>query len=94
MAVRRNTGSVPVAMMSILVGVNDSGYVVGQDHHRAKFTDHEVDLMIQLCAEGFTYKQVAEKFGCCYTTVGDYVRCARRAQLAVGQRRVKRAVKG
>ena len=33
------------------VAVNDRGAVVGQDHWRAKLTDHDVELIRQLLAE-------------------------------------------
>jgi hypothetical protein len=41
--------------------VNDRGHVIGQDHHRAKLTDHDVDLIRELRDEGLTYAEIAEK---------------------------------
>lgn len=38
-------------MSLVHVAVNDNGAVVGQDHWRAKLTDHEVELIRMLLAE-------------------------------------------
>lgn len=38
-------------MSLVHVAVNDRGAVVGQDHWRAKLTDHEVELIRMLLAE-------------------------------------------
>ena len=66
--------------------VNDSGHVVGQDHHRAKLTDHDVWLILELRADGMHLGLIAEKFDisksqACYICSGK-----RRGQLAVGQK--------
>lgn len=73
-----------------LCAVNDAGHVIGQDHHRAKFSNHEIDLMIELHAEGegLCYREIAEKFETSKWTVRDYIKGRRRGQLAVGQRRL------
>lgn len=31
-----------------LLAVNDRGHVIGEQHHRAKLTDHDVDLVLDL----------------------------------------------
>jgi DNA invertase Pin-like site-specific DNA recombinase len=41
---------------------NEFGYRIGDTHHRAKLTDHEVDLIRQLRAEGMKVKDLARKF--------------------------------
>jgi hypothetical protein len=66
---------------SRLVRVNDRGYPVGEDHHRARFTDHEVELMIALVAEGLSFRKVAEKFECSPGYVKDLTSGRRRSQL-------------
>lgn len=68
------------------VGVNERGHVVGQDHHRAKFSDHEIDLMIELIADGMPQKLVAEKFECSRSAVSYYARGLRRGQTVTGQK--------
>lgn len=45
-----------------LVRVNDRGYAVGEDHHRSKLTNHEVDLLLELLAAGMSQREVARKF--------------------------------
>lgn len=45
------------------VAFNDRGYRIGESHHNAKLTDHEVDVVRQLREEhGLTYSSLAEKF--------------------------------
>ena len=39
-----------------------SGNLIGQSHHKAVLTDHEVDLMLELRDEGKTYGWLSEKF--------------------------------
>lgn len=40
----------------------ESGKRVGESHHKAVLTDHEVDLMLELREEQKTYSWLAEKF--------------------------------
>lgn len=42
--------------------VNDAGRVVGQWHHRAKLTDDDIELILDLRASGMSYRQIAAKF--------------------------------
>jgi hypothetical protein len=70
------------------VWVNDRGYRVGQDHHRAKLTDHEVELVLELLAEGLSTAQVAQKMDIAKRTVERYRAGELRAQFATTQRRV------
>lgn len=45
------------------IGVNGRGNRVGETHHRAKLTDHEINLMRDLWEEGeITTPELAEKF--------------------------------
>lgn len=43
--------AVAVRVESRLVAINHKGRRIGQDHHRARFTDHEIDLMRQMYEE-------------------------------------------
>lgn len=45
-----------------VVGVNERGLRVGQDHQRAKLTNHEVELLLALRAQGWGYRRLAAKF--------------------------------
>lgn len=42
---------------------NENGYRIGDTHHRAKLTDHEVELIRQLHGEGMKARDIAKKFG-------------------------------
>lgn len=50
-----------------LVAVNDRGLRIGETHPRAVLTDHEVDLLLELRAEGYSYRWLGEKFDIHYT---------------------------
>jgi len=71
-----------------VVLVNSCGYVIGQDHHRARLTDGEVDQIIELRAIGCTWRDIADKFGISKGQAHDYGTGRRRGQVATGQRRL------
>lgn len=48
--------------MSKLVGVNEKGLRVGEDHPRAKLTNRDVELIRRLHEEGMSYRKIAIKF--------------------------------
>lgn len=66
--------------MRVLVRVNESGFRVGEDHHNAKLTDGEVELMRSLHEGGMTYKTLGEKFGISRHASGRICRYERRGQ--------------
>jgi len=68
--------------------VNCAGQVIGQDHHRARLTDAEIDLIVELRAEGLTYPQIAEKFEISKGQAHDYFTGRRRGQVATGQKQL------
>ena len=45
-----------------MVAVNEKGQRIGETHPRAVLTDHEVDLLLELRAEGYSYGWLAKKF--------------------------------
>ena len=64
-----------------LVGISEFGSRVGETHHRAKLTDHDVDLIRELREEHkLTYEALAEKFECSKSTIRDICRYRRRWQ--------------
>jgi len=63
-----------------LLAVNEKGYRLGEDHHRAKLTNHEVDLVLELLASGMSERLVAEKMEISRRTVRDYKAAKTRAQ--------------
>ena len=66
-----------------VVGLNDRNCVVGQDHPRAVLTDHDVELLLALRDEGFSYGWLARKFEVTKAHVGRIVRGDARAQVVV-----------
>ena len=44
------------------LAVNDKGYRIGETHHRAKLTDADVDLILELRDAGLTYAAIAAKW--------------------------------
>ena len=66
------------------VSVNERGYRIGEDHQRAKITNHEVDLILELNMAGFGYKRIAQKFDIGVRTVRDIIHGKRRAQTVAG----------
>ncbi len=51
----------------------------GEQHHRAKLSDEDVDLMRDLREEGLSYRQIGDKFECSMWTARDI--CAYRTRL-------------
>lgn len=69
-----------------MLAVNDRGYVIGEQHHRAKLSDHEVDLVLALLADGMSERQVAEKMEIGRRTVRDIKAGRIRSQTPVAWR--------
>lgn len=44
------------------VAVNDRGSPIGECHHKAELSNHEVDMLLEFREEGWSYKQLADKF--------------------------------
>lgn len=44
------------------VAVNAAGYRVGEDHHRSKLSDEDVDTILYLRDEGLSYAAIAAKW--------------------------------
>ena len=76
-----------------LVFVNERGKRIGQDHHRAKLTDADIDLIFELREAKLSYLEIARKFddipgGISKATVRDVLSGRRRAQLPAATKRV------
>jgi DNA-binding NarL/FixJ family response regulator len=61
--------------------VNARGYYIGEDHPRAVLSNHEVDLVLQLLAEGLSQACIAAKMEISRRSVRDMASGRRRAQL-------------
>lgn len=71
------------------VAVNEAGHVVGEDHPRAVLTDHDVDLLLELRAEGMSYRWLALKFEISHKHCWRIVKGVARGQIPTGHRRVR-----
>lgn len=65
-----------------IVGINDAGNRVGQDHQNAKLTDAEVELLLRLRLAGWGYKRLAQKFEVSKAQVRRIVKGKSRHQIA------------
>lgn len=72
-----------------MIAVNDRGLPVGESHPRAVLTDHEVGLLLELRAEGFSLAWLATKFEVSKSCVAKICRGEHRAQIPVGWRRAR-----
>lgn len=75
-----------------LVFVNDKGNRIGEDHHRAKLTDADIDLIFYLREAGLSYLEIAQKFddipgGISRCTVRDVLKGRRRSQVPAATKR-------
>lgn len=71
--------------------VNDRGRPIGEDHHRAKLTNHDVDLVLSLLAEGLSYSVIAEKFEISKSMVRHIAKGTKRWQVPAGQKFIRGA---
>lgn len=69
-----------------LIGLNERGNPVGEDHRRAVLTNTEIDLVRNLRdndPDFWTYARLAEKFEVSKECIADICKCRRRTQTAV-----------
>lgn len=69
--------------MKRIVGVNDRGLRVGEDHQGAKLTNHEVEMIRELHAAGMSYTELSVKFEVSKSLIAQICRFERRADIAV-----------
>ena len=74
---------------SKIVAVDEHNNRIGEDHPRAKLTDHDVELIRQLREEfGLAHSEIAVKFEIAKSTVVAICQYQRRATTPAGYRRV------
>lgn len=66
--------------MNRLVAVNERGFRIGEDHRLAKLTNDEIDLLLALRDEGWSYRQLARKFEISKSAARMYCKGLRRCQ--------------
>lgn len=72
--------------------VNAQGRRIGEDHHRAKLSNSDIDLILELRDEGLSYEAIARKMdhvpnGIAKSTVRDICTGRIRAQLPADYKR-------
>lgn len=67
-------------MVTIQLAINEAGRRIGDSHHRAKLTDHEVEQVLQLHTEGYGYRKMATMFDVSKSTIRSIVTGRCRAQ--------------
>lgn len=66
--------------MQKTVAVNERGYRVGEDHPNARYTNAEVEMVLELRDEGLGYKRIAKILEMPRATVRDICQGKRRCQ--------------
>lgn len=74
--------------MKRIVGVNERGLRVGEDHPLAKLTNAEVDRLLVLREEGMSYGRLATAFEISKSAVRFYCKAQRRCQTPVRYKEV------
>jgi Mor family transcriptional regulator len=67
-----------IKMVKKYIFVNDRGYRIGECHHNAKLSDHDVDLMLKMRDEGDTYANLAKWFEVSRSCIADICKGRRR----------------
>lgn len=67
-----------------MLAVNDRGQLIGDSHPGAVLSDHEVNLLLELRAEGYSMGWLAKTFEVSKSCVAKIVWGQRRGQLVVG----------
>ena len=76
-------------MTSRTIAVNELGRRVGESHHNARLTNHEVELLLALHLEGWGYRRLAAKFEVSKRHVRDIIKGKRRCSVACAWRVVR-----
>jgi hypothetical protein len=74
----------------VLVQLNERGNRIGESNPMAEASDHDVDLCVQLRAEGYSLGWLATKFEVAKSTVQDWCNGRRRGQAPVRVKEVAR----
>lgn len=72
-----------------MIAVNERGRRIGESHPRAVLTDHEVCLLLDLRAEGYSYAWLAAKLEISKSQAARICRGERRGQVPSRWRRAR-----
>jgi Mor family transcriptional regulator len=70
------------------IAINEHGRPIGEDHHRARLTNGDVDLLLVLREEGWSYRRLAKKFDISKSQVRNIVKGIQRCQFCAGHKTV------
>lgn len=84
------------AKNGVWAATNDRGHVIGEHHPRAKLTDADVGLVLDLRDAGLSYAQIAAKFDdgmrIGKQTIADICQGRTRRQTVMGHKRVRKTL--
>jgi Mor family transcriptional regulator len=72
--------------MKLQIATNENGRSIGEDHHRAKLTNGDVDMLLALRDEGWSYGRLARKFEVSKSQVRNIVKGYKRCQCTAGHK--------
>ena len=72
------------------VAVNDLGRTIGQDHVNARYLESDIENVIQLRFEGYSYTEISRMMDMPIRTIRGYLDGSRRSQSVAGWKVVKR----
>lgn len=75
--------------MKRVVAVNERGLRIGEDHRLAKLTNVEIEMVLALRDEGWSYRRLAVKFEISKSAARMYCKGLRRCQSPAGWRTVE-----
>jgi AraC-like DNA-binding protein len=71
-----------------LVTTNDRGCRIGESHHRSKWSNDEIDRLLNLRDEGWSYTRLSREFGMNRAHVRDICKGKKRCQTPEHWKRV------
>lgn len=71
------------------IAVNERGLRIGEDHQNAKYTNHEVEMVLDLRDEKLSYREISVRMDMPKSTVRDICKGNRRCQTADRWKEVK-----
>lgn len=74
----------------MVVRVDDRGYTIGEDHHGARYTDRDVEMVKELRDEGWSLKDISLKMDMPMRTIRSYIDGTRRGESVAGFKEVVR----
>lgn len=75
-------------MKTRIIGVNEIGRRIGEDHHLAVLSNCDVDLLRELHEQGWGYRKLAAKFEVSKSLVRNIIKGRARGQVASAWRRI------